>query len=61
MGDRHVSMTPCLRGGSPDVLGPLKEFQQKASLLLRSVGGTMNSSSFVKRWAEVFLGDELER
>ena len=50
-----------LRGGGSNVVGCLKDFQQKASLLLRSVGGTMNSSAFVKRWGEVFLGDDLER
>ena len=53
--------TLSLRGGDSEVVGRLKDFQTKASLILRSVGGTMNSTAFVKRWAEVFLGDDLQR
>jgi hypothetical protein len=57
----RASATLCLRGGGSDVVGRLKDFQTKASLILRSVGGTMNSSAFAKRWTDVFVGDDLQR
>ena len=54
----HEIVTVRLRGGSPVLLS---DFQQKATILLRSVGGKLSSIAFSKRWAEIFPGDSLER